>query len=198
LQRRHRLLIDSPWQIRVWRATAIAAVAAGTLHLVIGSALLGWIPIDGLGGTDARTLTLVLHAMFFVLLAAVMYVVTLRLTQEVAGPALVMQKAIEGLQRGEYHHRTSLRKGDYLQELAAATAKLAAQLQQRAAREQEFWRELERQLPGEVMARVRALAARHLEAANAPNAAATAAAAREQTPPLTAVSSGSTADPQRG
>src|SRR5205823_5223414 len=64
----------------------------------------------------------------FLVLAGLLFYVILRITHRVAGPAMVIERAIDGLVEGRFDARLTLRRGDYLKSLAAATQRLSDHL----------------------------------------------------------------------
>lgn len=159
-RRRRRLLVDPRWQLRNWRLTASAALAAGVGHVIICLGLLGGTTLEDLSGEQIGLLALAVNFLFFVLLAGALYFVTVRLTHAVAGPAQVLTRAVEGLQQGDYHRRTRLRDADYLQDLAAAVSRLSRKLAEEAEAERRFFAALAAVMDPAAVEQVRELAAR--------------------------------------
>ncbi len=80
--------------------------------------------------TAAETRDLFLHAnlLYAGLTALLLVGVALLLAHRIAGPAVVIERAVKSLCRGEYEHRLSLRPGDQLHSLAGAVAELCGRL----------------------------------------------------------------------
>ncbi len=131
--KRRQLIVDAKWQFHIWRLTAGAAIGAGVVYMLMGLGAVMWLPLETMSGSDIGLIALVMNLTFFGLLAALMGVVCLRLTHAVAGPAMILQRAIDGLRAGEYHHRCELRENDYLKDLATAVGQLQTHLEQMAA-----------------------------------------------------------------
>ncbi|HEX6811398.1 MAG TPA: hypothetical protein VF384_07235 [Planctomycetota bacterium] len=164
---RRQLVVDRKWQTRVWGITTGAALAAGFGYMLVAVVAATWMPIEEMSGGEVGTLAVLLNTAFFALLAGVLWYATVRITQRVAGPARLLTQALVGLRNGEYHHRTTLRSGDYLQDLAAATSALTEHLQQRTARQRQLLLDIESALPAETSGRVREIVKEAL-AAQAP------------------------------
>ncbi len=127
---------------------------AVTLHLL--GALLGIaalytlatfvLPYSGLKGQTSEEVWSFLvrnNAIYLVLALVLLGTVSLLMTHRVAGPVLVIERAIQGMQEGDYERRLTLRKRDYLKGLAASVAQLAAYLRQQEAQRLEVLREID-------------------------------------------------------
>ena len=65
-------------------------------------------------------------------------------THRIAGPAHVLERAIDALAAGDYEHRLKLRKRDYLKPVAAAFERLRSELHRRSGERERALRELGR------------------------------------------------------
>lgn len=83
---------------------------------------------------ETRSLLLKVNAIYFGFAGAALTLVALLLTHRVAGPALVLRRAVEGMKEGDFGRRLSLRKHDYLKGLAASVLHLSGQIQEQARR----------------------------------------------------------------
>ncbi|MGQ0613168.1 MAG: hypothetical protein ACT4PV_05465 [Planctomycetaceae bacterium] len=83
------------------------------------------------------------NLIYLVLSIVLLGTVSLLLTHRVAGPVLVIERAIQGMQQGDYERRLTLRKRDYLKGLAASVAQLAAHMRQQEAQRLEVLREID-------------------------------------------------------
>jgi len=134
--RRRGFVVDARWQLSVPFGIAALALGTGLLYFLGSYFLLANDPLESLSGTQTAYVALAVNAFYFVMLAGLLLAVALRITHAVAGPAMVLERAIEALRNGRFDSRTSLRKGDYLKSLAAAIQRLSLDLeQQRTGRE---------------------------------------------------------------
>lgn len=120
---RRKYLIDRPTQLRL-----VGKLVFG-LAVLTGANLLGlWITFAGDAGdsmSPALREALVRSVLGFFLVSSVMTVLLgVILTHRFVGPAYVMRQAVEGMLVGDYSRRLTLRKGDFLQDLAAKLASL--------------------------------------------------------------------------
>ena len=156
--RRKNYLPDRQWQLSVIRNIAGAALMAGLAYLLT----IYLIPTTGiLGKFDSRQIGMVavaVNALYFLALLAAVVLVTIRVTQSVAGPAMVLERAIEGMCEGNFAERLSLRDGDYLKDLAASLEKLSKQLQQQDSERNRTGHELIQALATGELERARNLA----------------------------------------
>ena len=156
--RRKNYLPDRQWQLSVTRNIAGAALMAGLAYLLT----IYLIPTTGiLGKFDSRQIGMVavaVNALYFLALLAAVVLVTIRVTQSVAGPAVVLERAVEGMCEGNFAERLSLRDGDYLKDLAASLEKLSKQLQQQDSERNRNGNELIQALAAGELERARNLA----------------------------------------
>lgn len=86
--------------------------------------------------SSVQRLGLLVTGIYFLLSILVTSVVGVIATHRVAGPALVIERAVRALRVGDYDMRLSLRRRDYLKPVATELAALREELvQQEAARE---------------------------------------------------------------
>jgi nitrate/nitrite-specific signal transduction histidine kinase len=69
-------------------------------------------------------------ALQLVLLVATMWWATIRITHSVAGPAMLIERALDAMREGKFDSRLTLRDNDALKSLAEAAQRLADHLQQ--------------------------------------------------------------------
>ncbi len=81
---------------------------------------------DDLGPTsaDARNLGIAVAGLYFGLGLFVTTVVGLVVTQRIAGPVIVIERAVRGIRSGDFTQRTHLRSGDHLVSLASEVGAL--------------------------------------------------------------------------
>jgi methyl-accepting chemotaxis protein len=113
---------------------SVAAHLLGALAGVAALYVVGMLLLSGGGGSDGLSAGEVLRAnlIYFLLAAAILAVVVILITHRIAGPALVVERAVRGMKTGDHSLRLDLRKRDYLKPLAAAVAELREDLDRRA------------------------------------------------------------------
>jgi hypothetical protein len=95
------------------------AAGLGGVALLCAAALYVFLGGKAVPGLDPlRRFLLVANATYFILAAGILTLLTILLTHRFAGPAYVMKEVIEGMLEGDYGRRLSLRKKDYLKDLA--------------------------------------------------------------------------------
>ena len=93
----------------------VAALYAIALYVVPATGAL-----ESMNAEETRRFFLGTNLVYFALATMILFTVALLLTHRIAGPALVIERAIRGTMKGEYEHRLKLRKRDHLQPLASA------------------------------------------------------------------------------
>ena len=130
---RRKYLIDRPDQLRL-----IGQLLLGLVLLTAANVAGLYIALDDDSISSMHPTmhdALVEAILGFFLVASIMIVLLgIILTHRFVGPAYVMRTAVEGMLTGDYSRRLTLRKGDYLQSLAAKLAQLRDHY---AARERE-------------------------------------------------------------
>lgn len=129
--KRRQYLIDKPLQLSI--ACTAAALIVGSGLLGIGAFLVApafQIP-DNLPGERVRDILIGTHVAYFVLAAGAVAVIAILLTHRIAGPAFVLRRAIKSFLEGDFHPRLTLRKKDYLKDLAADLQRLGAHFEAR-------------------------------------------------------------------
>ena len=129
--KRRRYLLDPAWQLSAFRNVALVALAAGVAQMVGLYFLWSRGPFEPGSGPQVGLVAFLVSALFLALVFLALWIVAVRFTHSVVGPARVIKKAIDGLARGEYDHRLTLREGDYLKDLAASVVELRGQVQAR-------------------------------------------------------------------
>ena len=119
---RRQYVIDRPLQMGI---AGYLAAGLGGVALLCAAALYVFLGGQAVPGLDPlRRFLLVANATYFILAAGILTLLTILLTHRFAGPAYVMKGAIDGMLEGDYGKRLSLRKKDYLKELAASIDQL--------------------------------------------------------------------------
>jgi HAMP domain-containing protein len=106
-------------------------VGVGLLYTLAVMVLPGSERLQEMDGEEVRQTLLRANAVYFALGAAILGVIALLLTHRIAGPALVLKRAVDGMREGKYDHRLNLRRRDYLKDVAASLQGLAGDLKQR-------------------------------------------------------------------
>ena len=115
---RRQYVIDRPLQMGI---AGYLAAGLGGVALLCAAALYVFLGGQAVPGLDPlRRFLLVANATYFILAAGILTLLTILLTHRFAGPAFVMKGAIDGMLEGDFGKRLSLRKKDYLKELAAS------------------------------------------------------------------------------
>ena len=129
--KRHNFILDRAWQLAVFRNVAGVALAAGLLQMVFTYAISSQDPLDRRSGEQIGYLAFAANGWFLALMFFGLWAVMARVTHAVVGPAMVIKRAVDGLVVGEFDNRLTLRKRDYLKELAASVKVLHDQLKAR-------------------------------------------------------------------
>lgn len=127
-QKRTQRLNDPRWQLGMACAVTMMLLGAGALYL-LGSKLMSSPRLEGALGPKAfEFVRMAADVIFFTAMAAVVHKVIVRLTHSVTGPALVIERGLRGMQKGNFGERLRLRDGDYLTTVADAALGLQKQL----------------------------------------------------------------------
>ena len=126
--RRSKLIVDPTFQVKV-------AVYVGGSLVVIAANYVGAILIFGGNdypphtGEEVRDLLIQMSLVFTTLAAIHLMGLAFILTHRVAGPTLVLERALKGMREGDYSNRMTLRNRDYLQTLSTEVQKLSLHIQ---------------------------------------------------------------------
>jgi hypothetical protein len=126
-RRRTHWIVDPAAQL----GAVFTVVGIGATFLFFGVVIRFWNLRDGSIGLDserASALALVADALFitFALVAVGVYVVWL--THRFVGPARVIRTALEGMAAGDHGRRLTLRKRDFLKDVAAAAGTVSVRM----------------------------------------------------------------------
>ena len=143
---RKQIIVDRQWQISVSTRLGGVALGAGLFHLIALYYLSSIDGIEDLTGAQLSMLAIVVNSLYFLILAGGFTLFALRFTHRVAGPAQVLERAVDSLCAGRFDSRVSLRPDDYLQGLSTALARLTDQMRGQDAERVEFLRQLESKL----------------------------------------------------
>lgn len=130
--KRSRYFVDSRLQLAVvvplLGILAVVAVAyAAAIYLLPGASALKSMSAD-----ETRSLFLRANIVYFAIAAAGIGAAAVYLTHRIAGPVVVIERALRAMQRGNYGQRLSLRPSDLLPSLAAAVRDLRSRLVEEA------------------------------------------------------------------
>ena len=163
-----RYLLDRPSQISVTVHLLSVLAGIGLLYAVAVYVLLPSDLLDRKSMMQLRKILLGVHTAYFVVGGAILAVMALLLTHRYAGPAFVMQRAVQAMRQGDYSSRLNLRLRDFHKPLAKELALLRDELAAKEAARSELLRELERALDAGKEPHVRALLAQLQEEPGAP------------------------------
>ncbi|MHC4954684.1 MAG: hypothetical protein ACYTGZ_12430, partial [Planctomycetota bacterium] len=129
INRRRTRIVDTKLQVSL--AVTLTGVMAGVAALyALGLYVL---PSTGamerMNAEETRVFFLGTNLVYFALATMILFSVALILTHRVAGPAMVIERAIRGTMSGEFNHRLQLRKRDHLQPLAKTILEWRNQLE---------------------------------------------------------------------
>jgi hypothetical protein len=141
--KRRKYVLDARWQYSVSAGVAGTALATGLLFFLGTYLLASGDPIESLSGTETAMLALTVNALYFLILAGLLFWVVLRITHAVVGPAMLLERAIDGLKEGRFDCRLSLRRGDYLKSLASSIQRLSIEIQKQQAERERLCGEIE-------------------------------------------------------
>jgi HAMP domain-containing protein len=144
---RKRYLVNAPIQMSVAFAVFGALVLFSLIYLVAFLV----VAYDGSTLADpssraAIQLGVVVTGAYFLLVLIGVVIVAVKTTHRIAGPAAVIEEAVEGMVAGDYERRLTLRPRDHLKSLAAAVGKLRAELESDRERRSELHEKIEEAL----------------------------------------------------
>lgn len=136
---RKQYLVDRGYQLRFVRQllALLCAIVVGSSLLT--TALVGLSLNQPEGGTSAPFIAAVVAVTItlgiqLLIGSVIVWVVGIRQSHQVVGPMARIKHVLEAIGSGDFSQRLTLRKGDVLQELAAAINQMAERLQQRFPR----------------------------------------------------------------
>jgi hypothetical protein len=130
-QKRRSFMVDAKWQSSVASHLIVSAMVVVALTQIIMIYFLSsGESLDEMSSGEWRLAAMLTSALQLVLLVGAMWRTTIRITHSVAGPASVIEQAIDAMCEGRFDSRLELRKGDALKSLAAAVQRLSTRLQQ--------------------------------------------------------------------
>jgi methyl-accepting chemotaxis protein len=126
-RRRRTLIVDRSMQMGA--VAAVAGIGAGFVLLWVISRMWSSSPRMGeLTGDEASTLAMLADALYIALALAAVVIYVVWLTHRVAGPARVIRHALDGMVANDFGRRLTLRRKDFLKDVAASAANVAAKM----------------------------------------------------------------------
>jgi hypothetical protein len=129
--KRRQYVVDKDLQITTMIQLVSVMAVMGVLYLVALFVLPGSRSGEIPTSAEMRDFLVQATAAYFALAVAIIGILTILVTHRIAGPAMVIVRALRGMRRGEFDHRLQLRKRDYLKELAAEIDGLREDIQAR-------------------------------------------------------------------
>jgi hypothetical protein len=154
--RRKQIVVDKRLQIGSVARLVGVVVGVGVLYMLSLVVFLGRDASVSMNSPQVRQFMVVANGVYFGVAAVLLGTMILMLTHRFAGPTLVLKRAVDGMTQGDFSHRLSLRKHDYLKDLAACIERLRDRMQQ----DEEVRREVEAHLAEGDVAAARAALSR--------------------------------------
>lgn len=129
--KRRKYLLDPQWQLSVFRNIAAVALVAASVQLALTLVVSNTAALDRWSGQATGLLAFGTNALFLVLVFVALWIVLVRMTHAVVGPAMVIKRAVDALVEGRFDSRLSLREKDYLKDLAGSVKHLSDHLKKR-------------------------------------------------------------------
>ena len=127
-RRRTQRLIDPQWQLGAAFAVTMGLLGTGAVYMMLATLMDSPRMAATLGTKGAQLVGLGADIVFFLSVAAAVHHIVVRLTHSVVGPAFAIERAIRGMQEGDFDTRLTLRDGDYLTTVAGAARDLEEHL----------------------------------------------------------------------
>lgn len=127
--KRRNVVVDRHWQTGVAARLAFSAVAVAAVAQLATMFLLTSESADDLSSDEWRVAAIAVAVLQLLVLFGALWSTALRVTHAVAGPARVLELAVDNLCKDKFDSRLKLRDGDYLKELAAALERLTQKLE---------------------------------------------------------------------
>ncbi|MGH7162835.1 MAG: hypothetical protein ACREID_05070, partial [Planctomycetota bacterium] len=152
VDRQIQLSITLPLLGALW---LIAGLYAAAVFVLPGTDAVAQLPSD-----EIRKLLLLTHLVYFAIGTAIVATLAILLTHRIAGPALVIERAIKAMAEGDHGQRLTLRKRDCLKSLAASVLRLSTHIQSKDAERAQIIKDLDRCLQERDVKAARELLAR--------------------------------------
>ncbi|MCA9319815.1 MAG: hypothetical protein KDB53_03725 [Planctomycetes bacterium] len=173
---RRQYLVDRKMQLRIIVSSAGLVAFAGLFCGLAGALLPGDELFGRLSGQEIRSVIVSAIGVFFVMGILIVAAGAMVFTHRVAGPSMVIERALHGMTEGDFKRRLNLRKDDHLKSLAAAATRVSKHLQESQQRQRDLLGEIDRLLDEEDLTAMKSL----LESARSADPACTAAPSRGQ------------------
>lgn len=122
--RRKQYMVQQRLQLAITLPFAIVLGAIVLMHVIEFLILANRGVILGLSDPDTGRAILLINGAYFLVSTAICVVAGVILTNRIAGPAMVIERGLNGILEGDMDRRLALRKGDHLQELAEAAQRV--------------------------------------------------------------------------
>ncbi len=142
--RRRTYVVNPRLQFVVAAKLVAVLVGVGILYVIALFVLPGEAGLAQMGAQEVRDTLLRANAIYFALGAAILVVVSLILTHRIAGPVLVLTRAIRAIRKGDYSRPIFLRERDFLKTLAAEFEQHRCELIEAERERKQLLEELER------------------------------------------------------
>jgi methyl-accepting chemotaxis protein len=143
-RRRGTYIVDRELQFAFVFHFVAALALMGALYVAAVYLLPNAVVLEELGADEMRAYLLRSNLVYFVLATALLCGLSILLTHRVAGPARVIEHAVDGIRDGDFSRRLTLRKRDYLKGLAASVAQLSAHVRKREGERLALLRSIDR------------------------------------------------------
>lgn len=130
--KRTQYTVDARAQLRLALPLLAVLVVVAIAYVVAIYLLPGRTALETLSVEETRSLFLRANTIYYCVALVGLAGVSIFITQRVVGPAQVIERAVRGMQAGDYDKRLNLRPGDSLQSLAASVAELREGLREQA------------------------------------------------------------------
>ncbi len=130
-RKRERYLVDAQLQWALALPLLAILVVIALAHTAAIYLFAGDSALRAMTTEEGRRLFLGANIIYYALATAALGSVTIFLTHRIAGPARIIERAVRGLQRGDYEERLALRPRDDLKPLATAVTELRNHLRER-------------------------------------------------------------------
>jgi hypothetical protein len=116
---RKKYLIDKPTQLRIsgWLLGGLLGIAI--MYVLAMLVFLSPAALEGMESDAVRRLLLTANLAYFLFAGILIVTLAVLLSHRFVGPAFVFKNALEAMGRGDYTKRLSLRRTDYMQDVAA-------------------------------------------------------------------------------
>lgn len=161
--RRTKVIVDPGLQVSIARPLVLVLAVLALVHMGTTWFMGSLDPVEGPGSRGALQLGLLVSGVYFALVLVAAFLTIVQQTQRIAGPALVIERALRAMRHGDYGQRLSLRDKDHLKLVAEASVELQRHLAEERSGRVEFLTALDAALFEGDIAGARELVAEHAE-----------------------------------